>query len=83
MSVGWKFEVIQKTLQEEDNQLSVSMLCEVAGVSRSRYYRWVNAEGTRKEHEKKDREEFEQILKAYNQRGYGKRARGIYMCMVH
>lgn len=83
MSVGWKFEVIQKTLQEEDNQLSVSMLCEVAGVSRSRYYRWVNAEGTHKEHEKKDREEFEQILKAYNQRGYGKRARGIYMCMVH
>ena len=79
MSAGWKFEVIQKTLQEEDNQLSVSMLCDVAGVSRSGYYRWVKAEGTRKEREKKDREEFELILKAYNQRGYSKGARGIYI----
>lgn len=39
MGSGWKFEVIQKTLQEEDNRLSVSMLCEIAGVSRSGYYR--------------------------------------------
>jgi len=23
MSAGWKFEVIHKTLQEEDNQLSI------------------------------------------------------------
>ncbi|HBI62812.1 MAG TPA: IS3 family transposase [Lachnospiraceae bacterium] len=83
MSAGWKFEVIQKTLQGEDNRLSVSMLCEVAGVSRSGYYRWVKAEGTREEREKKDRGEFELILKAYNQRGYSKGARGIYMCMVH
>ena len=83
MSAGWKFEVIQETLKEEDNQLSVSMLCDVAGVSRSGYYRWVNSERTRKEREKKDREEFELILKAYNQGGYRKGARGIYMCMVH
>ena len=31
MGSGWKFEVIQKTLQEEDNQLSVSMLCRHQG----------------------------------------------------
>ena len=43
MSSGWKFEVIQKTLQEADNQLNVSMLCDIAGVSRSGYYRWINA----------------------------------------
>lgn len=83
MSAGWKFEVIQKTLLEEDNQLSVSMLCEIAGVSRSGYYRWVNAAGVREEREKKDREDFELILKAYHQRGYSKGARGIYMCMIH
>lgn len=83
MSTGWKFEVIQKTLQEEDNRLSVGMLCEIAGVSRSGYYRWVNAAGIREEREKKDREDFELILNAYNQRGYSKGARGIYMCMVH
>ena len=83
MSVGWKFEVIQKTLQEDDNRLSVSMLCEIAGVSRSGYYRWVNAADIREEREKKDREDFELVLKAYNQRGYSKGARGIYMCMLH
>ena len=83
MSSGWKFEVIRKTMDESDNQLSVSMLCEIAGVSRSGYYRWVNAAEVREEREKKDREDFELILKAYNQRGYSKGARGIYMCMVH
>lgn len=83
MNSGWKFEVIQKTLQEGDNQLSVSMLCEIAGVSRSGYYRWINSANVREEREKKDRKDFELILKAYNQRGYSKGARGIYMCMVH
>ncbi len=47
MGTGWKFEVIEKTLQGEDNQLSVSMLCGIAGVSRSGYYRWVNSAGVR------------------------------------
>lgn len=83
MSSGWKFEVIQKTLQEDDNQLSVSMLCDIAGVSRSGYYRWINAADVREQRESKDREDFELILKAYNQRGYSKGARGIYMCMLH
>ena len=31
MNAGWKFEVIHMTLQEEDNRLSVSMLCDIAG----------------------------------------------------
>lgn len=83
MSSGWKFEVIQKTLLEEDNKLNVSMLCDIAGVSRSGYYRWVNAADVRKERENKDKEDFGLIVKAYNQRGYSKGARGIYMCMVH
>ncbi len=83
MGSGWKFEVIQKTMEGADDQLSVSMLCEIAGVSRSGYYRWVNAADVRGEREKKDRGDFELILKAYNQRGYSKGARDIYMCMVH
>ena len=83
MGTGWKFEVIHKTLQEEGNLLNVSMLCEIAGVSRSGYYRWVRAAETRDKKEQRDREDFELILKAYNQRGYSKGARGIYMCMIH
>lgn len=83
MGTGWKFEVIQRTLQEEGNLLNVSMLCEIAGVSRSGYYRWVKAAEAREEREQQDKVDFELILKAYNQRGYNKGARGIYMCMVH
>ncbi len=76
MGSGWKFEVIHKTLQADDNQLSVSMLCETAGVSRSGYYRWVNSADSREGRETKDREDFDLVLKAYNQRGYSKGARG-------
>lgn len=47
MSVEWKFKVIDETLKEEDNRLNVRMLCEIAGVSRSGYYRWIKAEGIR------------------------------------
>jgi transposase InsO family protein len=83
MSSGWKFEVIQKTIEDENNQLNVSMLCDIAGVSRSGYYRWVNAADVRKEKEKRDREDFELILKAYSQHGYSKGARSIYMSMLH
>lgn len=75
--------MIQKTLQDKDNRLSVSMLCEIAGVSRSGYYRWVNAADVRAKKEMRDQEDFKLILKAYNQRGYSKGARVIYMCMLH
>ena len=83
MSKSWKFEVIYNTLQEKENLLNVSMLCDIAGVSRSGYYRWVKAFAIREEKERKDREDFEWILKAYHEHGYKKGARGIYMCMVH
>lgn len=83
MGSGWKFEVIQKTIRESENRLSVSALCDMAGVSRSGYYRWVDAAGVREGREQKDRDDFGLIVKAYSQRGYSKGARGIYMCMVH
>ena len=63
MGAGWKFEVIQKTLQEEGNLLNVNMLCDIAGVSRSGYYRWVNAAESREEKERKDKADFEEFLK--------------------
>lgn len=83
MSASWKFQIIKETLEEKDNLLSVKMLCEIAGVSRSGYYNWINSEQIREEKELKDRLDFELILQAYNQRGYSKGARGIYMCMLH
>lgn len=83
MSSGWKFEVIHNTITHTDNKLNVKSLCDIAGVSRSGYYRWIKAAGQREAREKQDRRDFELILKAYNQRGYSKGARGIYMCMRH
>src|SRR5699024_4883976 len=63
--------------------LSVSMLCDIAQVSRSGYYRWVNAEEKRKKLEERDRKDIELILIAYQYRGYDKGARGIYMRLLH
>ena len=39
-----KFEIIHETINKSDNRLSVKMLCEIAGVSRSGYYNWVSSE---------------------------------------
>lgn len=63
--------------------LNVKWLCELANVSRSGYYNWVNNAGRREAREAKDREDFGLILKAYQQRGYDKGARSIYMQMLH
>lgn len=80
---GAKFEIIYNMVKEEDNVLTVSKLCEIAGVSNSGYYRWVKAEAKREEQEKKDRADFEKILEVYKYRGYEKGARSIYMALLH
>lgn len=78
-----KFEVIHEMLTQEDNVLSVVMLCEIAGVSRSGYYRWVENAPKRKEKEDNDKVDFEKILNVYNCRGYAKGARSIHMNLLH
>lgn len=80
---GSKFEIIHEAVNKANNQLSVKMLCEIAGVSRSGYYNWVDSERKRREKEQKDRADFELILKAYQYRGYDKGAQGIYMRLAH
>lgn len=77
------FEIIYNTVQENDNSLSIELLCEMAGVSRSGYYAWVKAIPERARREQEDREDFKLILIAYRKRGYSKGARGIYMCLLH
>lgn len=78
-----KFEIIHDVVSKENNMLNISMLCDIAGVSRSGYYRWINAAEHREKQELKDRADFEIILKAYNHRGYSKGAKGIYMHLIH
>lgn len=83
MTTNEKFSIIHATLQDEDNLLQVSLLCSIAGVSRSGYYRWVKSEQVRIEREYMDQADFELILEAYNHRGYSKGARSIYMHLLH
>ena len=78
-----KYEIIQSTLQEEDNVLTVQELCEIAGVSRSGYYSWKKSEVVRQIREEQDRADFERILAAYRHRGYDKGVRGIHMRLLH
>ena len=70
-------------IAQENNQMTVTELCAIAHVSRSGYYRWVDAAPLREEREKADQANFELILWAYQKRGYTKGARGIYMCLLH
>lgn len=77
-----KFGLIQKAVQNDNNRLSISLLCEMAGVSRSGFYAWIDGEPLRKAKEEKDRRDFDIVLEAYRYR-YPKGARGIYMHLLH
>lgn len=80
---GSKFQIIHEIVSKEGNILSVSDLCRVADVSRSGYYRWVNAAESRNSRELVDRSAFGLILAAYQFRGYDKGVRGIQMRLLH
>ena len=78
-----KFALISEALKADDNLLSISLMCKIAGVSRTGYYAWVNAEPIRQAQDEQDRRDFELILEAYHFRGYDKGARGIHMRLLH
>ena len=72
-----KFGIIREMTARDGNMLNISLLCKIAGVSRSGYYRWLAAVDTRMTHEERDKADFVLIVDAYNYRGYAKGARGI------
>lgn len=78
-----KFEIIQEMTQRDNNLLNITLLCEIAGVSRSGYYGWLDAAEIRKAREAQDKADFQVILIAYKYRGYDKGARSIYMRLLH
>lgn len=65
---SYKYEVIHSTLQNSPGVFNISILCELAGVSRSGYYAWVKAELVREVREAKDKADFEIILAIYKTR---------------
>lgn len=80
---SYKYEVIHNTLEDSPGVFSVSILCELAGVSRSGYYAWLKATPAREARELQDKADFELILAIYKKRGYAKGARNIYMGLLH
>ena len=78
-----RFALIRQATERDGNLLKISTLCEIAGVSRSGYYRWCEAEPVRKNREDNDRLDFDLILEAYRYRGYAKGARSIHMRLLH
>ena len=77
------YEIINESLKQKDAVLTVSELCEIAGVSRSGYYRWESTSGKRQDREERDQADFELILEAYKYRGYKKGIRSIHMRLLH
>lgn len=78
-----KFGIIREMTSRDNNLLNISWLCEIAGVSRSGYYRWLDAQGVRDARDAQDVQDFALILEAYQYRGYDKGARGIHMRLLH
>mgnify|MGYP003294801737 CR=1 FL=1 len=82
-SAAFKFSVIRDTLAGESNVLTLTELCDIAGVSRSGYYTWLYAQQRRQLREAQDQADFQLILAAYRFRGYDKGVRGIHMRLLH
>lgn len=75
--------MIFNVVSQEDNQLNVSSLTEICGVSRSGYYNWVNVTKiNQQKRELQDQEDFNLILEVYNNRKYSKGYRMIHMCLL-
>lgn len=78
-----KYGIIYEAVKQDNNVLNISVLCQIAGVSRSGYYNWVESAPYRQACEEQDAADFELVLEAYRFRGRPKGARGIYMRLLH
>ncbi len=74
-------------MNSSDNVLTVTYLCESAGVSRSGFYSWIqrknDSSSAYNKKKEQDRKDFELILEAYKFKGYDKGRRGIHMRLLH
>ena len=78
-----KYQLIHEAIRLDHNELNISELCRIAGVSRSGYYSWVDGASVRQEREEQALKDFRLIKEAYEFRGYKKGARSIYMRLLH
>ena len=56
-----KYQLIYEALRSDNNELTISYMCQYAGVSRSGFYAWIDAIDSRKQREEADRADYELI----------------------
>ena len=78
-----KYALIREAVSRDNNRLNISLMCQIAGVSRAGYYKWDKAEPKRRAREEADWRDFTLIMEAYKYRGYPKGARAIHMWLLH
>lgn len=83
IATNFIFALIYHIILKYNYRNMISHLCEVAGVSRSGYYSYLNASDTRDNRENKDLQIKDLVLKAFNHRGYKKGSRTIKMVLEH
>lgn len=82
MNTKTKFGLIEKSINNCENRLSIKELCGIAGVSRSGFYNWRNSANNRLHKIEEDKKDFEEILKIYKLKRYKKGAKSIYMQLL-
>ena len=75
------FNLIYETILKYKLKNMTSSFCEMLGVSRSGYYRYISTEDTRNQRDETDIKIKNIILKAFNKRGYKKGSRSIKMLL--
>mgnify|MGYP003291264760 CR=1 FL=1 len=79
-----RYQIIYDTISNDNNELNIITLCEIAQVSRSGYYAWTKRKNDiNNQREIQDKKDFELILEAYKYRGYKKGSRSIHMRLLH
>lgn len=77
-----KYKIIKVTSEKKNIKFTIAELCDIASVSKSGYYNWLNNADKREIKEEQDRNDFELILEAYNYKGIKKGAKSIYMRLL-
>lgn len=75
------FQLIYETVEQIQFNRMTKYFCDLLEVSRSGYYSYIKASGSREAREKLDLAAKETILKAFNRRGYKKGSRSIKMIL--
>lgn len=75
------FELIKEIISKFKFKNIVSHLCKISGVSRSGYYNYFKSQNSRDNRDKLDRKVRDNVLKAFNYKGYKKGSRSIKMTL--